>query len=107
MGIGVISLTTGKMVSILEEQQIGQNGTRSSKSTGKDKMVPILARATERTKWYPVNFLVALKLSSDFDQVQISINYKKIILKFFALSVALARMGTILSFPLLLLMFFL
>jgi len=43
-----------------------------------------------------VNFLVAIKLSSDFDQVQICINYKKIILKFFVLSVALARSGTLL-----------
>jgi ankyrin repeat protein len=29
------------MVFILEEQQIGQNGTRSSKSNRKDKMVPV------------------------------------------------------------------
>ena len=43
-----------------------------------------------------MNFLVAIKLSFDFDQVQICINYKKIILKFFVLSVALARSGTLL-----------
>ena len=38
-----------------KEQWKGQNGTRSSKSNGKEnKMVPVLARAMERrTKWYP------------------------------------------------------
>jgi hypothetical protein len=50
-------LSVAKMVPVLEEQQIGQNGTCSSKSNRKNKMVPVLARATDRTKNFSIIFL--------------------------------------------------
>jgi len=43
-----------------------------------------------------VNFLFAIRLSLDFYKVPISANNEKIILKFVALSITLARTGTIL-----------
>ena len=43
-----------------------------------------------------MNFLFAIKLSSDFLQGSSIKNYEKIILKFVVLSIALARLGTIL-----------
>jgi hypothetical protein len=42
-----------------------------------------------------MNFLFAVKLSSDFYKVQISTNYEKIILKCVVLSIAHARPGNI------------
>jgi len=47
-----------------------------------------------------VNFLFAIKISSDFDKVQITINYEKIKFKFVVLTIImiiLARPDTILS----------
>ena len=44
-----------------------------------------------------MNFLYAIKLSSDFYKVQISTNYEKFILKFVVLSTAHARLCNILS----------
>ena len=40
---------------------------------------------------------IAIKLSPDFNKVQISTNDEKIIMKFVVLSITLARQGTILA----------
>ena len=44
-----------------------------------------------------MNFILAIKISSDFDKVQITINYEKIKFKFVVLAIILARPDTILS----------
>ena len=44
-----------------------------------------------------MNFIFAIKISSDFDKVQITINYEKIKFKFVVLSIILAIPDTILS----------
>jgi hypothetical protein len=69
-GLSIALARPGSMLSfpLQQEQWIEQNATWSSKSNGKDTILPGLARAIERTKYYLVgsNFSFPLLL---LDQV--------------------------------------